>query len=114
MDTLTIEFDDRPEKVVTRQSPLTLREYYSVQDVRAKAVWAKRASIEAVHAAFAPFLVSWDFDVHPTAEGMADLDIVLVMTIVDTWLREVRNVDPPLARRSSGGDTSQPPESPQP
>lgn len=106
IDTLTIGFDDRPEKVVTRQSPLTLREYFSVRDSIAAASWGDKSTMEAAYAAFAPFLISWDFDVPATAEGLAELDIILAMTILSTWRDEVRNVPAPLARRSSAGEPS--------
>ena len=32
MDTLTIEFDDRPETVTLRQSPVSLSEYFAVRE----------------------------------------------------------------------------------
>jgi len=106
VDTLTIEFEGRPEKVVTRQSPVSLRDYFGFSDTRSAAKWTDRASLEAVYSAFAPFLISWDFPYPPTASGMADMDVTLMVGITDAWLREVRNVDPPLPRRSSAGDTS--------
>lgn len=113
MDTLTIEFDDRPEKVVTQQSPVTLNEYFGVREKRDLARWSERETVAALYQAFAPFLISWDFAPPPTADGMADLDILLMFSIVDAWVAEVRNVDPPLGRRSSGGEAS-PEPSPSP
>lgn len=106
MDTLTIEFEDRPETVVTRQSPVPLREYFAISDAIASARWGDRASIEAAYAIFEPVLVSWTFDFPATSWGMAELDIILAMTIMTTWRDEVRNVPPPLARRSSAGEPS--------
>lgn len=106
MDTLTIEFDDRPEKVVTRQTPVSVNEYFGVREARDGANWSDRASLSAVFSAFAPFLISWDFEPPATAEGMADLDVLVAMAIVDAWILEVRNVPRPLARRSSDGEPS--------
>lgn len=105
-DTLTIEFEGRPEKVVTQQSPVTLNEYFTVREAYAAALWDDRASVEAAYATFEPFIVSWDFPQPTTAKGMADLDVVLAMTIIGTWVEEVRNVPRPLARRSSAGAPS--------
>ena len=106
MDTLTIEFEDRPEVVVCRQSPVSLREYYDVVDAIEAANWAERSSIEAVYAVFAPMLVSWTFDAPLSAEGLAELDIIVALTIAATWRDEVRSVPRPLARRSSAGEPS--------
>ena len=106
MDTLVIEFDDIPETVVTRQTPVSLTEYFAIREAIEAANWGDRASIEAAYAAFAPVLVSWDFDVPATAEGMAQIDIILAMTIMATWRDEVRDVPRPLARRSSAGEPS--------
>lgn len=106
VDTLTIEFDERPEKVVTRQSPVSLNALYALDDVRDRANWAKRETLQALFAAFAPYLISWDFAPPATAEGMADIDVNVAVTIIDTWRREVRNVDRPLGRRSSAGEPS--------
>lgn len=106
MDTLTIEFDERPETVVTRQTPVTLNEYFGVREAREKVVWGDRKTWAAAFSAFAPFLISWDFDPPATADGMMDLDALLAVTIIDAWISEVRNVDRPLARRSSATDGS--------
>lgn len=106
IDTLTIEFEDRPEKVVTRQSPVSLREFFAVREAIDAAKWDDRASVEAMFAAFAPLLISWDFPQPATAEGLADIDMHLAVTIALAWRNEVRNVPRPLARRSSDGEPS--------
>ncbi len=106
IDTLTITFDDQPGTVVTRQKPVDLDEYFSIREAFDAAVWNDRKSIEAAYAAFAPVLISWDLGPPATVEGMAKLDILLAMTIIGTWITEVRNVPRPLARRSSAGEPS--------
>ena len=109
MDTLTmtVDFDDaESQTVVTRQTPVSLREYFAVREAIEAANWGDRASIEAAYAAFAPMLISWTFDPPATAEGMADLDVITAMTIMSTWRDEVREVPRPLARRSSVGEPS--------
>ena len=106
MDTLTIEFEDDDSTIVTRQTPVSLNEYFAIREAIEAANWGDRASIEACYAAFAPMLVSWSYDLPVTAEGMAQLDVLLAMTIMATWRDEVRNVPRPLARRSSAGEPS--------
>ena len=108
MDTLTIilEVEDGEQSVVTRQRPVSLHEYFAVREAIAAASWGDRASIEAAYAAFEPVLISWTFDSPATAAGMAELDVLTAMAIMSAWRDEVRNVPPPLARRSSAGEPS--------